>query len=87
MKGLAAHPPDRRRSLFSRSFVKASSPSIGLNPAGLEIVVAAVERLSNRGHLFQVPSEGILDDVFGRTSAGRGEIVQCLGGFGRVGGR
>jgi hypothetical protein len=30
MEGVAAHPPDRRRSLFSRSFLKASSPSIGL---------------------------------------------------------
>ena len=29
MEGLAAHPPDRRRSLFSRSFLNASSPSIG----------------------------------------------------------
>src|SRR5437899_807981 len=29
MKSVAAHPPDRRRSLFSRSFLKASSPSIG----------------------------------------------------------
>ena len=29
MEGLAAHPPERRRSLFSRSVVKASSPSIG----------------------------------------------------------
>ena len=30
MKRVAAHPSDRRRSLFSRSFLKASSPSIGL---------------------------------------------------------
>jgi hypothetical protein len=30
MEGVAAHPPDRRRSLFSRSFLKASSASIGL---------------------------------------------------------
>ena len=29
MEDVAAHPPDRRRSLFSRSFLKASSPSIG----------------------------------------------------------
>ena len=29
MEGVAAHPPDRRRSLFSRSFLNASSPSIG----------------------------------------------------------
>ncbi len=30
MESVAAHPPDRRRSLFSRSFLKASSPSIGV---------------------------------------------------------
>jgi hypothetical protein len=30
MEGVAAHPPDRRRSLFSRSLPKASSPSIGV---------------------------------------------------------
>jgi hypothetical protein len=29
MKSVAAHPPDRRRSLFSRSVLNASSPSIG----------------------------------------------------------
>jgi hypothetical protein len=29
MESVAAHPPDRRRSLFSRSFLNASSPSIG----------------------------------------------------------
>jgi hypothetical protein len=29
MEGVADHPPDLRRSLFSRSFVNASSPSIG----------------------------------------------------------
>ena len=29
MEGVADHPPDRRRSLFSRSFLNASSPSIG----------------------------------------------------------
>jgi hypothetical protein len=29
MESVAAHPPDRRRLLFSRSFLKASSPSIG----------------------------------------------------------
>jgi hypothetical protein len=28
MENVAAHPPDRRRSLFSRSFLNASSPSI-----------------------------------------------------------
>ena len=33
MEGLAAHPPDRRRSLFSRSVLNASSPSIGLTRA------------------------------------------------------
>ena len=30
MESVAAHPPERRRSLFSRSFLIASSPSIGL---------------------------------------------------------
>ena len=29
MEGAADHPPDRRRSLFSRSVLNASSPSIG----------------------------------------------------------
>jgi hypothetical protein len=29
MESVAAHPPDRRRSLFSRSALNASSPSIG----------------------------------------------------------
>ena len=29
MEGVAAHPSDRRRSLFSRSFLNAPSPSIG----------------------------------------------------------
>src|SRR5436190_6447905 len=29
MEGVGGHPPDRRRSLFSRSFLNASSPSIG----------------------------------------------------------
>ena len=29
MENIAAHQPERRRSLFSRSFVKACSPSIG----------------------------------------------------------
>jgi len=29
MERVAAHPPARRRSLFSRSFLNASSPSIG----------------------------------------------------------
>ena len=29
MERVAAYPPDRRRSLFSRSFLKASSPSMG----------------------------------------------------------
>ena len=29
MERVADHPPDRRRSLFSRSFPNASSPSIG----------------------------------------------------------
>ena len=28
MEGVAAHPPDRRRSLFPRSVLNASSPSI-----------------------------------------------------------
>src|SRR5258708_36786944 len=52
------------------------------HPTALEIVVAAVERLPDRGHLFQVPSEGILDDVFGGTAAGRGDVVQFFGRFG-----
>ena len=30
MEGVAAYPLDRRRSLFSRRVLKASSPSIGL---------------------------------------------------------
>src|SRR6266849_7519921 len=58
-------------------------PTIYLVSECLEIVVAAVERLSDRGHLVQVPCEGILDDVFGGTSAGRGELVQFFGRFGR----
>jgi hypothetical protein len=32
MEVVAAHPPDRRRSLFSRSFLNASSPPISFTP-------------------------------------------------------
>jgi hypothetical protein len=53
------------------------------HPAALEIVVAGVERLADRSNLFQVPSEGVFDDVSGRTSAGLGEILQFVGRFGR----
>src|SRR5438874_5693863 len=51
------------------------------HPAALEIVIAAVGSLPD--HLFEVPVKGILDNVSRGTSAGRGEIVQFLGCFGR----
>src|SRR5207249_339749 len=84
--------PDGKRS---RSSARASALALfaqlpdsllaidRFHPTALEIVVAVVEHLPDRGHLFQVPGKGILNDVFGGTSAGRGEIVQFLGRFGR----
>ncbi len=54
-----------------------------LHQTALEIVAAAVERLADRGHLFEIPGEGVLDDVLRSTSADRGEIFQLLGRFGR----
>ena len=49
----------------------------------LEIVVAAVERLADCGHFLELSAKGLLDDVLGDSSARRGEILQCLGRFGR----
>src|SRR5262245_51835099 len=83
--------PDARRS---RSSTRTSALALfaqlpeGLlavdrfHPAALEIVVAAVERLADRGDLFEIPGKGVFDDVLGSTSAGLGEIFQLLGRFG-----
>src|SRR5207247_4040653 len=85
------HPDGRR----SRSSVRSSALALfaqlpecllaidRFHPTALEIVVAAVERLADRGHLFEVPGKGILDDVLAGTSARRGEILQFLGRFRR----
>src|SRR2546430_14949508 len=82
--------PDGRRS---RSSVRSSALALfaqrpeGLlavdrfHPTALEIVVAAVERLADRGYFFEVPGKGVVDDVLGSRSAGRGEILQFLGRF------
>src|SRR5438132_10845746 len=83
------HPDGRRSRSSARSSALALFAQLPeyllaidrVDLTALEIVVAAVKRLSDQSHLLQVPNKGILDDVFGRPSAGRGEIFQFLGRF------
>ena len=83
MKSVAAHPPDRRRWLFSRSFLNASWPSIGFTRPLLRSSYRLSSVLRTEATSSSNPAQGILDDVVGGTSAGRSEILQFLGRFWR----
>ena len=85
------HPDGRRSRSSARSSALALFAQLPecllaidrFHPTALEIVVPAVERLTDCGYFFEVPGKGILDDVLWGTSTGRGEILQFLGRFGR----
>ena len=67
----------------NRSTAEAETLARDLRATGGTVAVVAadltvmedVERLVDRGHLCQVAGKRILDDFFGRTPAGRGEIL------------
>src|SRR3954452_413572 len=85
------HPGGRRSRSSARSSVLALFAQLPecllavdrFQPAALEIVLPAVERLADRRHLFEVTGKRVLDDVVWATSARSSEIVQFLGRFGR----